>query len=205
MKKTIFSILTLVISMTAIQAQPKRGCEISPYSYLLERIISKEQIEEKIKEAARELEKEYAGKHVVFLCVMKGALFFTSDLLKEVRLPTSLEYMRASSYGENGAISGELTIEGLDRMDLEGKHVLILDDICDTGKTLTKILSELKKKNPASLKSMVLLSKNVRSEQEYHPDYVLFDIENRFVVGYGLDYKEYYRNLDSIYILGYTD
>ncbi|MCH9630875.1 MAG: Hypoxanthine phosphoribosyltransferase [Chlamydiia bacterium] len=188
-----------------LQAQIKKGSDISPFPYPLEMLVSKDKIDERIKEAARELENDYQGKEVIFLCVMKGALFFTSDLLKEVNLPATLEYVRASSYGENGTVSGKLTLKGIENVNITDKHVIVLDDICDTGKTMTKVMAELKKLHPASLKSMVLLSKNVRSKQDYHPDYALFDIQNRFVVGYGLDYKEYYRNLDAIYILGYSD
>lgn len=205
MKMKIFIILTILTTTIMLQAQVKKGPDISPFSYPLEMLIPKEQIETRIKEAARTLEHDYQGKHVVFLCIMKGALFFTSDLLKEVNLPTSLEYLTASSYGQGGTVSGKLTIKGLENIDISGKDVIVLDDICDTGKTLIKVMSELQKLNPSSIKSMVLLSKNIRSKQDYHPDYALFDIQNRFVVGYGLDYKEYYRNLDSIYVLGYTD
>ena len=139
------------------------------------------------------------------MAILKGALWFTTDLMRELRIPACLQTISCSSYGQNGTISGNLTIIGLEKLDVKNKNILVVDDVCDTGKTLSNVMNELKKLEPKSLKSMVVVSKSNRGPEDYQPDYVLFDLGKRFIVGYGLDYKEYYRGLPDIYILGYHD
>jgi hypoxanthine phosphoribosyltransferase len=172
------------------------------YSYEganLELLISSETIDHRLQEIAQGIEKEYRGKELVLISVMKGAMCITSDLMRYLHIPCTIECMRASSYGQNGAKRGLLTISGMDQLDLSTKHLLIIDDILDSGYTMRGIIEYLQQKHPKSIKTLVLLSKNIPRDIAYCPDYVLFDIPDRFVVGYGLDYKEYYRNLPGIY------
>ena len=119
--------------------------------------------------------------------------------MRRLHLPVSLETIQAASYGEGGMVKGDVELIGVDALEVVDKHVLIVDDIFDTGETLEEIVKALKGKGPKSLRSLVLLSKDVPRNIDYRPDFSLFEIEDRFVVGYGLDYKEYYRGLPDIY------
>ena len=165
----------------------------------LEVLVSKEEIAKKITDVAAKIDAAYQGQDLQVLIVMKGGVCTASDLIRALQTPITLGYMKASSYGQNGAHAGELKITGLEELDLSGKNVLVVDDIFDSGNTMTALMKKLEERKPKSLKSLVLLSKKIARTTEYRPDYVLFEIENRFVVGYGLDYKEHYRGLDSIY------
>ncbi len=168
-------------------------------------LISKEQIAEKITEVAAQINREYAGQELTAIMVMKGAVCITADLIKKIEVPCKLDYVKASSYGQKGAKRGELTLVGLDGLDLEGKNILVIDDIFDSGHTMYTIVNLLNEKKPKSIKTLVLLTKDVPRTISYLPDYSLFTIENRFIVGYGLDYKEYYRGLEGIYELTLSD
>lgn len=165
----------------------------------LEQLISKEAISQKIKETAAQIDELYKGQELTVIMVMKGAVFVAADLIREMKTPVTLEWMKASSYGANGMTQGELKLLGIENFDLTGKNVLVVDDIFDSGKTMSKIVEKLKEKNPKSLKSLVLVTKKIAREITYRADFSLFEIGNRFVVGYGLDYKEKYRNLPSVY------
>lgn len=165
-----------------------------------ELLISRDQIAQKIAEAAKVIDSDYSGEELVIVMVMKGALCLTADLIRKLKTPTIVEHVVARSYGQRGTSKGELTVEGLADLNLSSKHVLIVDDIYDSGNTLTHIVSKTKEKKPKTLKSLVLLSKNVKRDVAYTPDYILFPIENQFVIGYGLDYKELYRGLPDICI-----
>jgi len=167
----------------------------------LELMISQEDIKSKIVQLAQTIDDDYKDKEIVFLMIMKGAFIFTSDLVREIKTPFSIETIKCSSYGLRGKERGELTIQGLEKLDLQSKHVIVVDDIYDSGKTLSSVMKEVKKQNPASLKSLILLVKNTerRLENIDLPDFSLFEIEDKFVVGYGLDYKEYFRGLKGIY------
>ena len=167
----------------------------------LELLISQDQIAQKIAEAARQIDVDYLGQELVIVMVMKGALCLTADLIRTLKTLVTIEPVRASSYGQRGMSAGKLTIEGLSELDLSSKHVLLVDDIYDSGQTLSHLVSKIREKNPKTLKTLVLLSKNVKRNSTYAPDYVLFHIENLFVIGYGLDYKEHYRGLPDIYVL----
>jgi hypoxanthine phosphoribosyltransferase len=131
--------------------------------------------------------------------VLKGALCIAADLIREIDLPLHLETVQCASYGALGKERGELKVYGLDRINLHSRDVLIVDDIFDTGHTMATLYAELGKQKPRSLKSCVLLCKNVPHVTNL-PDYILFDIENEFVVGYGLDYKERYRGLSGVHV-----
>lgn len=166
----------------------------------LELLISAEEIQRKIGAIAPLIDAYYAGEELTIVMVMKGAICLTADLIRALKTPTTLEYIRASSYGHRGTQKGELVLSGVDELDLESRHVLLVDDIFDSGETLGEIATQLKKKGPKSLKTLVLLSVTTGATRSL-PDYTLFHIEKVFVVGYGLDYKEHYRGLPGIYAL----
>lgn len=163
-------------------------------------LISQDEIKEKIDDVAQIIDAEYEGEELTIIMVMKGALCVTADLIRSIKCPCTVEYVQASSYGKRGSQRGELTIAGLDDLDLSAKNVLLVDDIFDSGETLTRIMAKLRDKNPKTLKSLVLLNKNVKRNVSYLPDYTLFEIENQFVIGYGLDYKEHYRGLPGVFL-----
>jgi hypoxanthine phosphoribosyltransferase len=172
---------------------------VNPLS--LELLISEEAILSSVAEVCQNLDREYAGKELVIVMVMKGAICLVADLIRHLQVPCSIEFVQGRSYGERGIHRGELTVFGLDNFDVSNKHVLLVDDIYDSGYTLSAIHAKLLEKQPSSLKTLVLLSKNVPRQVVFQPDYILFHIENRFVVGYGLDFKEYYRGLPGVYAL----
>ncbi len=163
-------------------------------------LISQEEIAQKISAIADALNKEYQTEELTLVMVMKGSLFLVADLMRQLKMPCILESVKASSYGQGGTEKGALSTSGIEEIVTEGKNILLVDDIFDSGHTLSHIVSELKKNPPKTLKSLVLLVKKTPRKISYYPDYVLFEIENHFVIGYGLDYKEYYRNLPGIYI-----
>ena len=188
-KKIIISLL--LTSMTVYASGESLDIEPNP-------LISKEQIAEKIALVAQEINQEYANKDLVIVLVMKGALCLGADLVRAIDVPCTVECVQCSSYGANGTKRGELKVFGLERVNLKDRDVLLVDDIFDTGHTLLGLSKEISLQQPRSIKSLVLLKKNV-AHVDFNPDYALFDIENHFVIGYGLDYKEYYRGLDGIF------
>ena len=164
-------------------------------------LISAEQIQQKICETARLLELDYRDKDLVIVAVMKGAICLVADLIRELNLPLTLQTILCSSYGALGFVRGDLTIFGTERLQIKDKDVLIVDDMFDSGCTIQGLYDALAGLAPRSVKSCVLLEKNISRSVQIRPDYTLFNIENDFVVGYGLDYKELYRGLSSIYTL----
>ncbi|MBI2742493.1 MAG: hypoxanthine phosphoribosyltransferase [Chlamydiales bacterium] len=167
----------------------------------LELLISEQNIVEKISEVAAQLDADFNGREVTIVMIMKGAICLVADLIRHLHSPCSLEFIQTSSYGQKGTERGALSFFGLEKVNVAGKHVLLVDDIFDSGVTLSEAVKRLKEQNPETIKSLVLLSKNVPHKTDYRPDYALFEIENRFVVGYGLDYKEYYRGLPGVYAM----
>lgn len=165
----------------------------------MELLISSDEIAAKVSEVAAQINKDYEGKQLTLVMIMKGALCVTADLMRQINVPCDVEYVRASSYGQNGMKAGKLTITGLDNIDIAGKDLLVIDDIFETGSTMLQVVNQLNEKQPKSLKTLLLLVKDVPRKTDYCPDYVLFNIPDRFVIGYGLDYKELYRGLPSIY------
>ena len=164
-------------------------------------LFSKDEIQKRIKEVAEEIDKDYEGKEVILVCILKGAVFFTVDLMKNMKSETNLEFMRVSSY--SGTQSTKDVILKIDiTADIEGKDVLIVEDIVDTGYTLEFLKNYLSKKNPKSLKIATLVDKKGRREVEIEADYVGFTIPNKYVTGYGFDIDEKYRNLPYI---GYVE
>lgn len=165
-------------------------------------LISQEQIAKKIKEVSHKIEKDYEGKHLVIVMVLKGAICLVADMIREIDLPLDVETVQCSSYGSRGEVRGKLQVIGAEDLNVEGRDVLLVDDIFDSGQTMKTLLETIQEKSPSSLKSCVLLYKHgVPKVCDYRPDYVLFDIENQFVVGYGLDFKERYRGLSGVFVL----
>lgn len=169
---------------------------------MLKPLITKEQIAEQIHKTGMQIKQDYVGNDLVIVMVLKGALCVVADLIREIDLPLNLETIQCASYGHRGTERGDLQVIGADRLHIHNRDVLIVDDIFDSGHTMTTLLETLKELKPRTLKTCVLLyKKHVQKVSNYKPDYVLFEIENLFVVGYGLDYKERYRGLSGIYVL----
>ena len=163
-------------------------------------LLSEEEVDRRIKEVADQINRDYAGKEVHLICVLKGGVFFMCELAKRITVPVSLDFMSVSSYGDDTKSSGVVRIvKDLDQ-PLEGKDVLIVEDIIDSGRTLYYLIDILKKRNPKSVHLCTLLDKPERRNPDVHIslDYKGFTIPDEFVVGYGLDYDQRYRNLPYI-------
>lgn len=157
-------------------------------------VLSEEQIQKRVKELGKIISKDYEGKRPVVICMLKGAIVFFSDIVRNLTVPISMEFARLSSY-RNGTVSGEMEVVSDITADITGKDILIVEDVVDSGKTLSFFIELLKKKNPASVKICAFLDKPERRCAEVKVDYVGFKIECGFVIGYGLDYAERYREL----------
>lgn len=162
-------------------------------------LIEPKEIHKKVRQAAREIAREYQTKDLVIVMVLKGAICLVADLIRELHIPFELETVQCSSYGERGAERGDLEIFGADRLRIHNRDVLVVDDIFDTGNTLEGLCAALSTKQPRSLKSLVLLSREIPTKKAIKPDWILFSIPDHFVVGFGLDYKELYRGLNGIF------
>ena len=153
-------------------------------------LITEEEVERRIKEIGAKISRDYAGKELHLICVLKGGVFFTCELAKSITVPVSLYFISVSSYGDDTKSSGVVRIvKDLDQ-PLEGKDVMIVEDIIDSGRTLHYLIPVLKQRNPASIRLCALLNKPDRREEEVQNDYLGFDIPDEFVVGYGLDYAQ---------------
>ena len=161
-------------------------------------IITEEEIQREVKKCAEMLSTEYEGKPLLLVSVLKGAFVFLSDLTKEMTIPCEIGFMAAKSYFESTDSSGNVEIQYDLTQDISEYHVVIVEDIIDTGRTLSAIIELLKARNPLSLKLVTLLDKPERRITPLNADYTLFTIPDYFVIGYGLDYGEYYRNLPYI-------
>lgn len=161
-------------------------------------MIPEQEVDARIEELGKQISEEYAGKQVHLICILKGSVFFTCELAKRITVPVSLDFMSVSSYGDETVSSGRVKIaKDLDE-SLEGKDVIIIEDIIDSGNTLHYLMDVLAKRNPNSLKLCTLLDKPDRRVKDVKVDYVGFAIPDEFVVGYGLDYAQKYRNLPYI-------
>ncbi len=163
-------------------------------------LISEEEIKAKVQELGQILSQEYEGKKPVFVGVLKGVVLFFSDMLRQISVPCEIDFMGVSSYSGTDSTGVIKVKKDLD-VDIAGRHVVILEDIVDTGLTLGKVIKLLEERKPASLKICALLDKPERRITPVHIDYVGFTIPNEFVVGYGLDFNEEYRNLPYVGIL----
>ncbi len=160
--------------------------------------LTPEHIAMSVRHLANKIDADYKGKDLTLVCVLKGALIFTADLMRALETPTRLECVQASSYGEKET-AGALSLRGLENVCLKDKDVLIVDDIYDTGNTMEKLKLEFLKQEPKSLKSCVLLLKNVKRVNERKPDYYAVEIEDKWVDGYGLDSFEQRRGLPGVW------
>ena len=164
-------------------------------------LIGEKEVDERIEEIGKQISKAYEGKCVHMICVLKGSVFFACELAKRITVPVTMDFMSVSSYGDDTKSSGVVKIiKDLDE-PLEGKDVLIVEDIIDSGRTLSYLIEILKQRHPASLQLCTLLDKPERRVREVHVDYTCFNIPDEFVVGYGLDYAQKYRNLPYIGII----
>lgn len=164
----------------------------------IEVMISEEDIQKRIEELALKINERYESQELYVICILKGSVMFTTDLIKKLNMPVILDFMIVSSYGANTESSGEVKIiKDLDN-SIEDKNVLIVEDIIDTGLTLNKIVGLLKKRNPKIIEICTLLDKKARRTNEMDIQYMGFEISNEFVVGYGLDIDQRYRNLPYI-------
>lgn len=161
-------------------------------------MISEADVDEKIRVLGEQITKDYAGKTVHLICILKGSVFFTCELAKRIELPVTIDFMSCSSYGDSTNSSGVVKlVKDLDE-SIEGKDVIVIEDIIDTGRTLSYLMELLKTRKPASLALCTLLDKPDRRTHPVNVDYTGFQIPDEFVVGYGLDYAQKYRNLPYI-------
>lgn len=164
-------------------------------------LISKEQIAKKVAELGEKISKDYNGLNPVLISILKGSSIFFADLMRQIKIPLEIDFLAVSSYGSSASTTGEVKlIKDLDA-SIDGRHVIIVEDIVDTGLTLNFIKEMLLIRNARSVKVCTLLDKSSRREKEIAIDYTGFEVENHFLVGYGLDYAEKYRNLPDVCIL----
>lgn len=161
-------------------------------------MLTEEEVDKRIKEIGEQISKDYAGKKIHLICVLKGGVFFMCELAKRISVPVSMDFMSISSYGNSTESSGIIKIiKDLDE-SITGEEVLVVEDIVDSGRTLNYLLEMLRDRKPASLRLCTLLDKPERRVVEVNVDYTGFQIPDEFVVGYGLDYAQKYRNLPYI-------
>ena len=164
-------------------------------------VFSAEEIAREVQLLARSISEDYEGKEVVLIGVLKGAFIFLADLVRQLTIPVQLDFIRAASYGTGTESSGKIRITTDVELDLRGRDVLIVEDIIDSGRTLDYMRRNLLARNPKSLRICSLLNKPSRREIDVEVEYLGFDIPDEFVVGYGLDFDELYRNLPFIAVL----
>ncbi len=168
-------------------------------------LLSEEEVDARIKAIGEQISKDYEGKQIHMICVLKGGTFFMCELAKRISVPVSLDFMAVSSYGSDTKSSGVVKIvKDLDEA-IQGKDVLVVEDIVDSGRTLSYLMEMLRDRKPASLRLCTLLDKPDRRVIEVPVDYTGFQIPDEFVVGYGLDYDQRYRNLPYIGIISFED
>jgi hypoxanthine phosphoribosyltransferase len=168
----------------------------------IERILlSEEQIETRVKEVAAQLDRLYEGRKPVVVCILKGSVLFFADLIRNMRTSVELDFMAVSSYGKGTVSTGDMQIKKDLATDIAGRDVLIVEDIIDSGNTLYNLKKLLNTRSPSSVNIVTLLDKPQRREVPMEPEYTCFVIEDEFVVGYGMDYAEEYRNLPYIGVL----
>ncbi len=164
-------------------------------------LVSNEAIQARLDELAAQINRDYAGKELLLVCILKGAVAVFADILRRIEIPCSIDFMAISSYGSSTKSSGVVRIlKDLDH-GIEGKDVLVVEDIVDSGMSMKYLLENLETRSPASIRILSLLDKPSRRRVELQPDYVGFTIPDEFVIGYGLDYGEKYRNLPDVCIL----
>ncbi|VEN74251.1 Hypoxanthine-guanine phosphoribosyltransferase [Candidatus Desulfarcum epimagneticum] len=160
--------------------------------------IEKNEIQKRISQVAEDISSDYAGRDLVMVGVLKGAFIFLADLARQLTLPLSIDFIQVSSYGDALESSGNITVKQDIGMDIQGRHALLVEDIIDTGATLSFLVERMKSRGAASVKTCVLVDKRERRKTGLKPDYTCHVIEKGFLVGYGLDYGERFRNLPDI-------
>jgi len=163
-------------------------------------LITEEQLARRVKTLAREIERDFSGRELVVVSLLSGTVRFLADLIRHLDAPLRLDFMGVSSYGA-GTESGKLVITKELRIDVRGRDVLLVDDILDTGRTMVRVIPKLRALKPRRIKTCVLLNKAARRVEKIEADYVGFEIPDLFVIGYGLDYAERYRNLPFVGVL----
>ena len=161
-------------------------------------LISEERVDKRIREMAETISAEFEGETVVLVCILKGSVFFTCELAKRLTIPVTMDFMCVSSYGDETKSSGIVRISKDLDQSVEGKNVIIIEDIIDSGRTLSYLMEMMKTRKPKTLRLCTLLDKPSRRVMDVAVDYTGFEIEDKFVVGYGLDYAQKYRNLPYI-------
>ena len=161
-------------------------------------LLPEQEVNERIAELGRQISEDYAGKSVHLICILKGSVFFTCELAKRITVPVSMDFMSVSSYGAGTESSGVVQIKKDLDEPLEGRDVIVVEDIIDSGRTLSYLVKELGERKPAGIRLCTLLDKPERRVTDVKVDYVGFNIPDEFVVGYGLDYAQKYRNLPYI-------
>ena len=164
-------------------------------------LCSEEQLKTRITELGEQLSKDYEGKKLMVVSLLKGSFVFCADLVRAIDLKTKIDFMTTQSYGDGFSTSGNVEVVNDIKGSLEGYDVLVVDDITDSAHTMAHVMEHLKAKNPATIKCCVLLDTPSRREVELVPDYCGFEIDDKFVVGYGLNYGDHYRNIPYVFVV----
>jgi len=173
--------------------------------YRLNPLLSQEQIASIVQGLADRISKDYSGKELVLVCILKGAFMFLSDLIRLLKIPVKIDFVRLASYGSGMESSGNIEITKDIEFPIEGKDVLIIEDIIDSGRTLQFLKDRLGLSNPRSVKICALLDKKARREVKIEADYLGIEVDDVFIVGYGIDFNENYRHLPEIYYVTPND
>ena len=166
-------------------------------------LYSAEQIQQRVSEIAAEVNALYAGEPLVVICVLKGGFMFFADLVKQLTVKPSLDFVRLASYGKSAVSTRAINFTKDVEIPLEGKHVLVVEDVVDTGHSMQFLTKVLEARSPRSIRIATMVDKAERRETDVHVDFVGFALDKGYIVGYGLDYAEQYRELDSIYCLNF--
>ena len=164
-------------------------------------LLSKEEIAKRVAELGAQISKDYEGKDFIAVGILRGSVVFFSDLMRQIKIPMEIDFMAVSSYGQGSSSTGSVQIKYDMQEDIRGKHLLIIEDIIDSGSTLKMICEMFHERKPASIKICTLLDKPTGRKVELKPDYTCFTVPPAFVVGFGLDYEDYYRNLPFVGVL----
>ncbi len=164
-------------------------------------LFSREQIDRRVAELGKEISAEFAGSELIALCVLKGAMFFCADLVRQMDLDVHLDFIQISSYGNQKYSSGVVTILKEPQLDMRGRNVLIVEDIIDSGLSIREVNNYIESRGAAKVKTASFLDKPKARKVPFTPDYIGFSIEPQFVIGYGLDFAEKYRNIPEVQVL----
>ncbi len=168
-------------------------------------LLTQQQVDQRIVELGEQISRDFAGKSLHLICILKGSIFFTCELAKHITVPVTLDFMSVSSYGNKTESSGVVRLnKDLDE-SIDGKNVIVIEDIIDSGRTLSYLMENLQRRHPASLSLCTLLDKPQRRVTDVKVNYVGFEIPDEFVIGYGLDYDQRYRNLPYIGVISFDD